>query len=331
MQIQYQRYFDSYFREYIVSLSKLQYEIGGKADLIGGVETKKDIRSKGGVFSLFGGSNSKDRSSVLFEIASPSIIPHIAQQNQEKFPYEFIFRSINHLLMDTVSSEFLFDTDFFPDMDQIEIFGAIFDKITAHYAENLENFLSNSYDPLGVLLMLGISQQNILAMKRRRIPCLNAYLEKLKSLLWGRFQYLMDLNIDSVRACITRLTLTHGEVRPHYVTRRYAEFVASIKSLNTIEGENSVAAYLLVLRTQMLELLNKLSISLSDVREWTVFRINNYDHVLAVLEERGINSEEIQIFRNLHRNETSKFVEDELVLYYKEFITFFAKSFKWNH
>src|SRR4051812_43103819 len=91
---------------------------------VGGVKRK-------GVFSLGGGS--KDRSAVLYEVETPSIIPHVAQEKQEKFPYEYIFRSIIHLLMDTVSSEYLFDSEFFRELDQKDLFTTIFDKIIEIY------------------------------------------------------------------------------------------------------------------------------------------------------------------------------------------------------
>lgn len=40
------------------------------------------------------------------EIDQPALIPHIAEANSAKFPYEVLFRSLHKLLMDTASSEY---------------------------------------------------------------------------------------------------------------------------------------------------------------------------------------------------------------------------------
>jgi hypothetical protein len=47
---------------------------------------------------------------ILTEMERPCIVPHEAAEKQLKFPYESLFRSMNLLLMDTVSSEHIFGT-----------------------------------------------------------------------------------------------------------------------------------------------------------------------------------------------------------------------------
>jgi hypothetical protein len=41
------------------------------------------------------------------EIHQPGLVPHISQGNSRTYPYEVIFRSLQKLLMDTASSEYL--------------------------------------------------------------------------------------------------------------------------------------------------------------------------------------------------------------------------------
>ncbi len=64
---------------------------------------------------------------------APSIIPHVAQQNQQKFSYEYLFKSMTRLLMDTASSEYIFNCEFFAEYDQLELAQQIFDKIVSLY------------------------------------------------------------------------------------------------------------------------------------------------------------------------------------------------------
>jgi hypothetical protein len=47
------------------------------------------------------------------EIDQPALIPHIAEAKSQKYPYEVLFRSLQKLLIDTATSEYLFTDDFF--------------------------------------------------------------------------------------------------------------------------------------------------------------------------------------------------------------------------
>lgn len=44
------------------------------------------------------------------------------------------------------------------------------------------------YDLVGVLLMIRINYQHQLIMDKRRIPCLDPYLDRVNILLWPRFK-----------------------------------------------------------------------------------------------------------------------------------------------
>ncbi|KAL5651191.1 hypothetical protein ACJX0J_036649, partial [Zea mays] len=47
------------------------------------------------------------------EIDQPALIPHIAEAKSHKYSYEVLFRSLQKLLIDTATSEYLFTDDFF--------------------------------------------------------------------------------------------------------------------------------------------------------------------------------------------------------------------------
>lgn len=44
------------------------------------------------------------------DIDEPALIPHIAEANSKKYPYEVLFRSLHKLLMDTAVSEYYHTT-----------------------------------------------------------------------------------------------------------------------------------------------------------------------------------------------------------------------------
>ncbi|AQK90160.1 CDP-diacylglycerol--serine O-phosphatidyltransferase 1 [Zea mays] len=47
------------------------------------------------------------------EIDQPTLIPHIAEAKSQKYSYEVLFRSLQKLLIDTATSEYVFTDDFF--------------------------------------------------------------------------------------------------------------------------------------------------------------------------------------------------------------------------
>jgi hypothetical protein len=53
------------------------------------------------------------RMDVLANMDASVILPHVAEEQQLKFAFESIFRSITRTLMDNASSEYCFDCEFF--------------------------------------------------------------------------------------------------------------------------------------------------------------------------------------------------------------------------
>ncbi|XP_034221178.1 vacuolar protein sorting-associated protein 52 A isoform X4 [Prunus dulcis] len=172
----------AHFRAYIQALEKLQLDIATSSDLIG-VETRntslfsrgrEPLKNRSAVFAL------GERRKILKEIEEPALIPHIAEASSMKYPYEVLFRSLHKLLMDTATSEYHFCDDFFGEESIFyDIFAGPFSVIDEHF----NSILPNCYDAIGVMLMIRIIHQHQLIMSRRRIPCLDSYLDKEELLL----------------------------------------------------------------------------------------------------------------------------------------------------
>ncbi|KAH7669223.1 Vps52 protein [Dioscorea alata] len=97
----------AHFGTYILPMGKLQLDIATSSDLIG-VETKstglslgrrEPLKNASAVFAL------GDRINILKEIDQPALIPHTAEENSQRYPYEVLFRSLHKLQMDTAASE----------------------------------------------------------------------------------------------------------------------------------------------------------------------------------------------------------------------------------
>ena len=65
-----------------------------------------------------------DRDEILTDPDAPSIIVHVAAGQQQKYRYEYLFRSVQKHLMDTATSEFLFTLHFFSG-DSLDVFNQV--------------------------------------------------------------------------------------------------------------------------------------------------------------------------------------------------------------
>ncbi|TQD96012.1 hypothetical protein C1H46_018354 [Malus baccata] len=311
----------AHFRAYIQALEKLQLDIAAYSDLIG-VETRntslfsrgrEPLKNRSAVFAL------GERRKVLKEIDEPALIPHIAEASSIKYPYEVLFRSLHKLLMDTATSEYHFCDDFFGEQSVFyEIFAGPFSVIDEHF----NSILPNCYDAIGVMLMIRIIHQHQLIMSRRRIPCLDSYLDKVNIALWPRFKLVFDLHLNSMRNANVK-TLWEDDVHPHYVMRRYAEFTASLIHLNVEYGDGQLELNLERLRMAIDDLLIKLANLFPKPKLQTVFLINNYDMTIAVLKEADPEGGKIQMhFEELLKSNTALFVEELLLEHFSDLIKF---------
>nr|XP_010940364.1 vacuolar protein sorting-associated protein 52 A isoform X1 [Elaeis guineensis] len=311
----------AHFRAYIQALEKLQLDIATSTDLLG-VETRstglflrgrEPIKNRSAVFAL------GERINILKEIDQPALIPHIAEANSQKYPYEVLFRSLHKLLMDTATSEYLFCDDFFGE-DSIfyEIFAGPFAVIDEHF----NAILPNCYDAIGLMLMIRIIHQHQLIMFRRRIPCLDSYLDKVNISLWPRFKMVFDMHLNSLRSANVK-TLWEDDVHPHYVMRRYAEFTASLVHLNVEYGDGQLDLNLERLRMAVDDLLVKLAKLFMKPKSQIVFLINNYDMTIAILKEAGTEGGKTQMhFEELLKSNIAIYVEELLAEHFSDLIKF---------
>lgn len=312
----------AHFRAYIQALEKLQLDIAGPTDLIG-VDTRsttslfsrgrEPLKNRSAIFAL------GERINILKEIDEPSLIPHIAEASSKKYPYEVLFRSLHKLLMDTATSEYVFCGDFFGEESVFyEIFSGPFAVIDEHFG----TILPNSFDAIGIMLMIRITHQHQLIMSRRRIPCLDSYLDKVNISLWPRFKMVFDMHINSLRNANVK-TLWEDDVHPHYVMRRYAEFTASLIQLNVDYGDGQLDLNMERLKMAIDDLLMKLAKTFTKPKLQTVFLINNYDMTIAVLKEAGAEGGKIQQhFEELLKNNTAVYVEELLLEHFGNLIKF---------
>ena len=184
-----------------------------------------------------------------------------------------------------------------------QIFTVIFAKTFSLFLENLEDYLFQCFDTLGLLILIRVVSQHNQVMQGRRIHCLDAFFDRVNMLLWPRFKVAFDLNLDSVKR-IDPSQVKKGSFAPHYVTLRYAELVAGLLTLNKPYQDDILTLNLRRLREQLEKNFLQCASSVAVPKAQMVFLVNNYQMIERVLSSRGhCNSEEATRFRDLANNQ----------------------------
>jgi len=174
----------------------------------------------------FSGQLNPTTSEVKRTQTSSPILVHVAIAEGKQYSYEMIFKSTMVHLMDAVTNEYIFVRQFFKENGS-DVVIATFSRTLSLLLEQLENYLFNCYDCLGLLLMIKLTHAYKRTMKQRKVDTLDKFLDSITNLLWPRLKTVMDKQIRSVRDGQVK-KLGSIDLHSHYVSRRYAEFTCSI-------------------------------------------------------------------------------------------------------
>lgn len=308
----------SYFKSYTGRLAKLQLEeAASKEDLLGAEETqakgfffKPSLKNKTTVFSV------GNRGDVLAqELEAPIIVPHAQQKTEQKYPFEMLFRSIQYAMVDNACREYLFVSEFFilDSTSAQEIFNNIFGKTVQLLIKHTDTFVSDSFDSISIFLCIHLVQRYQLLCHKRCVGGLDKYWETLAGVLWPRLTTVMQLNIASVRECELRQGSKPLEVRPHYITRRYAEFAAATVGINESFPHEQMNRLLALLQDEVENLILRLASKFPGRKDQLLFLINNYDVVMSIIIERTKDdSKESETFREQLKSRSEEFAEHML-------------------
>ncbi|GCB84552.1 hypothetical protein scyTo_0025054, partial [Scyliorhinus torazame] len=108
------------------------------------------------------------------------------------------------------------------------------------------------------------------------------YWDTLLEILWPRFEHILELNIQSIGNTDPQ-KLGALDTRPHYVTRRYAEFSSAIVSINDTYPNEKTHSLLGQLQVEVENFVLRMAAEFASRREQLIFLINNYDMMLGVL------------------------------------------------
>uniref|UniRef100_A0A4W3J8D7 Vacuolar protein sorting-associated protein 52 homolog n=1 Tax=Callorhinchus milii TaxID=7868 RepID=A0A4W3J8D7_CALMI len=313
----------SYFKSYTSRLMKVQYEeVADKDDLMGVEDTdafsltplrffsKPSLKNRNTIFTL------GNRGNVIAsaELEGPIIVPHAAQKNDSRYPFESLFRSQHYALLDNSCREYLFLCDFFmvTGNSAQDLFNAIMGKTLTMFLKHMDNYVADCFDSIAIFLCIHVILRFKTIMAKRNIPSVDRYWGTLLDILWPRFEHVLELNIQSIRNTDPQ-KLGALDTRPHYVTRRYAEFSSAIVSINETYPNEKTHSLLGQLQVEVENFVLRMAAEFASRREQLIFLINNYDMMLGVLMERATDdSKEVESFQQLLGARNQEFIEEIL-------------------
>lgn len=85
--------------------------------------------------------------------------------------------------------------------------------------------------------MARVNRQHQLIMMRRRVPGLDAYLDRVTLLLWPKFKSLFDAQLSALRALPEKQLIAQG-TEPSFVIRRYGVLLTSLLLMNAEHNDS---------------------------------------------------------------------------------------------
>ena len=327
----------SHFRVYLSHVSTLEQSVASRGDVVGSYEggpsssaaSTSGLGAMGGFFNTIKSAASLtqqnraaarstqsqgkafelgERADVLKKLDESAVVPHVAEAQNLKLTCEQIFRSINKLFLDSSSSEYIFSTEFFRDN---QVFQETMAEVIALINDHLTTWVQDIHDPIGLFLMIRINYFHQLIMQRRRLPCLDAYLDNVNMILWPKLKLALDNQLQSLNNCqvalvkqvsgkavgiSARFTVDSKFAKSvGEIAKSFGDLLLSLVVLNRGFNQGQMERSLERLRATMEDLLLSLakgirqaaakSGSRSGVSAGACFLVNNYGSVTRALKE----------------------------------------------
>ncbi|KAK1155019.1 hypothetical protein AOXY_G27338 [Acipenser oxyrinchus oxyrinchus] len=338
----------SYFKSYTGRLMKVQYEeVADKDDLMGCVFLDCECASR-----FFSKPSLKHRNTIFtltqelstLHHRAPILVPHLAPQSGQVRPETDTVQTTPHpRLLDSVSCHFN-NTDEGTSRRIICFSSSFTDEGTGGVScllsvslsltlsplsvlqKHISTYVSDCYDSIAVFLSIHIILRFKAITAKRNIPAIDKYWETVLEILWPRFELILELNIQSIRNTDPQ-RLGTLDTRPHYITRRYAEFSSAIVSINQTFPSEKTHTLLGQLQVEVENFVLRMAAEFPSRKEQLVFLINNYDMMLSVLMERAADgSKEVEGFQQLLLARTQEFIEEILSAPFGGMIGFVKES-----
>jgi len=154
---------------------------------------------------------------------------------------------------------------------------------------------------------------------------LDEYYDGISTQLKARFTQVMIMHVDSLKLAVPIFLGSIDWRTPHYVTRRCAEFIASLLTLNSqysIALNNlDIEGPMKSLRVEMIHLMERMGATYAGDKK-ILFLINNYALIVTLVKEHSVSSVDTEHIEKLLDTEAEKYGEGQLIKYFSKLLTF---------
>ncbi|KAI5309399.1 hypothetical protein KEM55_003324, partial [Ascosphaera atra] len=293
-------YYTSHFTRYVQALEKIKIQTVDRNDLMGSDPMASQrtayqgTRLPGHDPFILG-----RRLDILKTHSSMAISSQLAEDDKSTHGIEVPFRHFTLALIDNVSAEYAFTTDFFSPSITYPILSRHVSTIfapTFSLGQSLtRTLIEHSTDCLGILLCVRLAQHFAFELQRRRCPVADGYINAVNMILWPRFQIVMDMHCESLRKFTAGVSTTAAPVlavssatsaAPHYFTQRYGTFLEGLLALSSEAGDDEpVSNSLARLSAEFDALLVKLARASGEPKRRERFLVNNYSLILTIISD----------------------------------------------
>ena len=287
-------------KSFLVCLMKLEKHFISNKDVITTVPKKGDDAV--GFFKF-----NQTRTNLLERLREPIVIPFTSLEKGRTYAYEDLFRSQHVMLMDVVTSEYVFSYDFFSDPG---LYIPIFLKVITAFRDTVHAAVPTQFDYLALMTCIRLVTQFRATMEERKIPCLSGYYEAVLMMLWSQLSVVVKANTVALSEANKSVGLLKG-ITPSTVlpaTQRYAVFSGNLlkmfcsqshyeclvdKNPFTEHGDRIavLSSQLSTILVEIMRLLNSKS-SLS-ARGTHLFNAHNLHHIRSTWENHEIDPNHI--------------------------------------
>ncbi|KAJ5893783.1 hypothetical protein N7495_005474 [Penicillium taxi] len=298
-------YYTSNFTRYIQALEKIKVYPSDQNEVLGGNPSshRGNIVPGGRAGSAAHDPFSLGRRiDVIRNGHQAALSSYLAEEDTTYHGIEVPFRNFNIALVDNVSAEYSFLTEFFSPLTFHQISRKateIFELVFALGQNLIKKLIDHTTDSLGVLMCVRLNQHSAFELQRRKVPVADSYVNGINMHLWPRFQVIMDLHGESLkrvgsntgRSAISALSIAGGDdmkqsSAPHFLTQRFGQLLHGILVLSSEAGDDEpVSNSLARLRSEFNTLLVKLSRNGTDAKRRERFLFNNYSLILTIISD----------------------------------------------
>ncbi|KAH0790873.1 vacuolar protein sorting-associated protein 52 A [Histomonas meleagridis] len=313
--------YSSTFKSKTKKLSKQMAQISMSDETIvpssqkGFFRTKKISSNESTLFFSLG-----DRQRLLNDALAP---PQIF--TEDSYPVEALVRSLYQSLIDDVTAEHVFASEFFSDEN---ITAPIFAPTTKYLEGFMDDLIAKITDPVCVILLLRFAIAHKAEMERRKIFKIDQHLTSVQHKLSERFDSIIALNLAAIENADLRI-FHQNEATDHYASamaRRFSEFSASLSQLMIDDISDMMTSQLHAISASVIDLLERAARGFKSPELSVIFLINNYYLILSTLQT--INGcVLLELFQQKLNDCTMHFVDLELVTNFKKLVETVRQAF----